>query len=43
MEHLVPHLVIELKADIIRILDRSTANGEQSNAAEYSPDEKAPE
>lgn len=43
IEHVVPQLVVELKADTIRILDRSTANGEQRDATEQSPDEQAPE
>ena len=39
IDHTVPQLVVELKADTIRILDRSTAIGEQSDAAEPPIDE----
>jgi single-strand DNA-binding protein len=34
IEHVIQQLVVELKADTIRTLDRSTSNGEQSDAAE---------
>jgi hypothetical protein len=34
VEHTVPQLVVELKADTIRILDRSSATGELSDAAD---------
>ncbi len=34
IEHTIQQLVIELKADTIRTLDRSSANSEQSEAAE---------
>jgi single stranded DNA-binding protein len=34
IEHTIQQLVVELKADTIRILDRSSYNGEQSDAAE---------
>ncbi|HEX7362276.1 MAG TPA: single-stranded DNA-binding protein [Bryobacteraceae bacterium] len=36
VEHIVKQLVVELKADTIRTLDRSNSNGEQSAAAELS-------
>lgn len=36
IEHVIQQLVVELKADTVRTLDRSTSNGEQSNAAEPS-------
>jgi single-stranded DNA-binding protein len=39
IEHVIQQLVIELKADTIRTLDRSTANGAQSDATEPSVDE----
>lgn len=39
IEHVIQQLVVELKADTIRILDRSNSNGEQSDAAEPSVDE----
>ena len=34
VEHTIPQLVVQLKADTIRILDRSSAANEQSDAAE---------
>jgi single-strand DNA-binding protein len=34
IEHTIQQLVVELKADTIRTLDRSSSNGEQSDAAE---------
>jgi single-strand DNA-binding protein len=34
IEHVIQQLVVELKADTIRILDRSSSNGEPSDAAE---------
>jgi len=34
IEHTIQQLVVELKADTIRILDRSNFKGEQSDAAE---------
>ena len=39
IERTVPQLVVELKADTIRILDRSTATSEQSDPAEPPIDE----
>lgn len=39
VEHTIPQFVVELKADSIRILDRSSATGEQSDAAEPPIDE----
>lgn len=39
IEHTIPQLVVELKADTIRILDRSSATGEQSDAPESSIDD----
>ena len=39
IEHTIQQLVVELKADIIRPLDRSTANSYQSDAVESSIDE----
>lgn len=39
IEHTIPQLVIELKTDTIRILDRSSAAGEQSDTAEPPIDE----
>ena len=39
IKHTIPQLVIELKADTIRILDRSGATCEQSHAAEPALDE----
>ena len=39
IEHVIQQLVVELKADTIRTLDRSAANGAQSDAAEPSVDE----
>jgi hypothetical protein len=30
MEHVIPQLAVELRADSIRLLDRSTSNGAQS-------------
>ena len=41
-EHVIQQLVVELKADTIRLLDRSGASGEQSDAAE-PPAEEVPE
>ena len=40
IEHVIQQLVVELKADTVRILDRSNANGEQSDAAEPSLEEE---
>ncbi len=34
IEQVIPQLVVELKADTVRVLDRSTSNGEQSDDAE---------
>lgn len=34
IEHVVPQLVVELKADTVRLLDRTSSNGEQNDAAE---------
>jgi len=39
IEHTIQQLVVELKAETIRTLDRSTGNGPQSDAAEPSIDE----
>ncbi len=39
IEHTIPQLVVELKADTIRMLDRSTVTSEQSHAAESPIDE----
>jgi single-strand DNA-binding protein len=39
VEHTVPQFVVELKADSIRILDRSSATDERSAAAEPPIDE----
>ena len=39
VEHTIPQLVVELKADTIRILNRSTGSGEQSEASEPAVDE----
>jgi single-strand DNA-binding protein len=39
VEHTIPQLVVELKADTIRILDRSSATNDQSDAAEPPIDE----
>jgi single-strand DNA-binding protein len=39
IEHTIQQLVVELKADTIRTLDRSTASGQQSDAAEPAVDE----
>lgn len=39
IEHVIQQLVVELKADTIRTLDRSNANGVQSDAAEPSLEE----
>ena len=39
IEHTIQQLVVELRADTIRILDRSAANGEQTDAAEPQPEE----
>lgn len=36
IEHIIQQLVVQLKADTIRTLDRSSSNGEQSDAAEPS-------
>lgn len=42
-EHVIQQLVVELKADTVRVLDRSNANGELSDAAEPPVEEGAPE
>ena len=34
IEHTIQQTIVELKADTIRMLDRASANGEQSDAAE---------
>src|SRR5690348_12641601 len=34
VEHTIQQTIVELKADTIRMLDRSSSNGEQSDAAE---------
>lgn len=39
IEHVIQQLIVELKADTIRTLDRSTSNSEQSDAAEPRVDE----
>jgi single-strand DNA-binding protein len=39
IEHTIQQLAVELKADTIRTLDRSTASGQQSDAAEPPVDE----
>ena len=39
IEHVLPQLVVELKADTIRLLDRSSSNAEPSDAAEPPPQE----
>jgi single-strand DNA-binding protein len=39
IDRVIQQLVVELKADTIRMLDRSNANGEQSDAAEPPLDE----
>jgi single-strand DNA-binding protein len=38
IEHVIQQLVVELKADTIRILDRSNSNAEPSDAAEPPPE-----
>jgi single-strand DNA-binding protein len=43
IEHVIPQLIVELRADSIRILDRSNSNGAQSDAAEPPADEQPPE
>jgi single stranded DNA-binding protein len=39
IEHVIPQLAIELRADSFRILDRSNSNGAESDAAEPPEDE----
>jgi single-strand DNA-binding protein len=39
IEHTIQQLVVELKADTIRTLDRSTASAQPSDAAEPTFDE----
>ena len=39
IEHTIQQLAVELKADTIRILDRSTMNGQQNDDAEPATDE----
>ena len=39
IEHTIQQLIVELKADTIRMLDRSSATAEQSDAADASVDE----
>jgi single-strand DNA-binding protein len=43
IEHVVSQLVVELKAETIRILDRSKDNNKTSEVAESSSSEQAPE
>jgi hypothetical protein len=43
IEHVIPQLAVELRADSIRILDRSNSNGAQSDSAEPPADEPGPE
>jgi single-strand DNA-binding protein len=43
IEHVIRQLVVELRADSIRILDRSNSNGAQSDATEPPSDEQTPE
>lgn len=43
IEHVVPQRAVELKADAIRILDRSSTSGGESDARERSPHEQGPE
>jgi single stranded DNA-binding protein len=38
IEHVIQQLVVELKADTIRLLDRSNSNAEPSDAAEPPPE-----
>ena len=42
IEHVLPQLVVELKADTIRLLERSNANGDQNDAAEPPVEDEAP-
>jgi single-strand DNA-binding protein len=39
IKHTVQQLIVELKANTIRTLDRFTASGQQSDAAERTVDE----
>ena len=42
IEHVLPQLVVELKADTIRLLDRSNAHGDQNDTAEPPLEDEAP-
>jgi single-strand DNA-binding protein len=42
VEHVIQQLVVELRAETIRILDRSVFGSEQNNATKAASDEDIP-